>query len=240
MNSPASRAFEIHSLRPLRRKPPSAAARACLQCESVGARPSFAQRIGARRIGCQPGKPALLLAVRAPAAHGIDHQRVVHIDENRDRRVYGGDGFDRKDGVKEGAAGSPVRLGDFDAHDAQREELRHKARSELLRLIHASHMRLNFFLRELADGGEEKLLLLGEVRERGSGAMSRGQAESSLRPRSVSKRTPAPRGANREGSVLRAFARILSSPRRAGDSPGASKRGKRPATPAPFTQPTAG
>ena len=51
------------------------------------------------------------------------HERVLHVDEDADRRVDARELLDGEDGVEEGAAGAAVGLGDLDAHDAEVEQL---------------------------------------------------------------------------------------------------------------------
>ena len=97
-----------------------------LQSEGVGAGGGLAERVGADGVGREPGKKELLLLRRGPAQQGVDAERVLHVDEDADRGVDGGDLFDGEDGLEEGSAGAAVLVGDFDAHQAEVEELRNE------------------------------------------------------------------------------------------------------------------
>ena len=89
--------------------------------ERVAARPGFRQRVGANRSRRQLRQVLRLLRLGTPAQQRIDDERVLHVDEDADRRVDGGQRFDREHRVEEGAAGAAVRVGNLDAHHPQLE-----------------------------------------------------------------------------------------------------------------------
>ena len=109
-----------------------------LQRKSVGARSRFAQRVGADGVRCQPGKIILLLLRRAPVHQRVDDKRVMHINEQRHRRVDLGKRLHGQNGVKECAAAAAEFLGNLNAHQAQRKQLAQERQIHLLIFIHAA------------------------------------------------------------------------------------------------------
>ena len=104
----------------------------------------------------------------------------MHVDQDGDGGIDGGDGFDGQHGIKEGAAGAAHLLGNLDAHQAQFEELGDEAGGELLLVVHGADERGDGFLSEAADGSGEQQLLFRELRERGGVGMSQMQTASGM------------------------------------------------------------
>ena len=66
------------------------------------------------------------LVLVAPAAQGVHGERVVDVDDHGDGGIDRGDFFDGQNRAEECAADAAVLLGDFDAHEAEGEELRQR------------------------------------------------------------------------------------------------------------------
>jgi len=82
-----------------------------LKGESIGARAGLAERIGADGVGIQAWQPTLLLFLRCPAAECVDDEGVVHVDQDRNSGIDGGDGFDSEDRVEKLPAEPPSGSG---------------------------------------------------------------------------------------------------------------------------------
>ena len=123
MKRSASLALVIQSLRPLSDVAVAVVCGARRQRERVAARPGLRQRIGADGARRQPRQVAPLDLVAAPAQQRVDDERVLHVDEDADRRVDARQLLDGEHRVEERAAGAAVALGDLDAHDAELEQL---------------------------------------------------------------------------------------------------------------------
>ena len=116
----------------------------------------------------------LLLGFGAPAEEGVDGEGVLDVDEDADGGVDGGDLFDGEDGAEEGAADAAVLVGDFDAHEAEVEELGDDGGAHLLGFVHLADERCDLVAGELADRLLEELLFGGEGGEREGEVVSGG------------------------------------------------------------------
>jgi hypothetical protein len=108
----------------------------------------------------------LLLRFVAPAEESVDGERVLDVDQDTDGGIDGGDFFDGEDGAEEGTADATVFDGDFDAHEAEVEELGDEFGRHLLGFVHLADQRCDLLAGELADGFLQDLLLRGEGGER--------------------------------------------------------------------------
>ena len=113
------------------------------------------------------GSQCCLLGVGAPAAQRVHNQRIVHIDEDGDGRVDGGDGFDSENGVEESAAGASKDSGISIPMRPSSKSCGDEIGSELLLVVHAAHERLDLFLGELLHRVVEERFFFGELGERG-------------------------------------------------------------------------
>ena len=100
------------------------------------------------------------LVVGAPAQQRVDDQGVLHVDEHADRRVDRGQGFDGQHSVEEAGAGSAMRLGNLDAHDAQLEEPVDEGARHLRLVVHFADKGPDFARRELRGRCPETALRL--------------------------------------------------------------------------------
>ena len=103
---------------------------------------------------------------RGPTQQGIDAKRVLHVDQNADRWVDRGDLFHGKNGLEKGSPGTTVLDGDFDAHQAEIEELRNQLGVKVLLLVHGANQGRDIFLGKLADGGAKELFVFRKQGER--------------------------------------------------------------------------
>ncbi len=104
-----------------------------------------------------------------PTQQGIDAKRVLYVDQHAHRWVDGGDLFHGKNGLEKGSSGTTVLDGDFDAHQAEIEELRNQLGVKVLLFVHGADQGRDIFLRKLADGGAKELFIFRKQGERGSG-----------------------------------------------------------------------
>ena len=146
-----------------------------LQREGIGTGAGFAQRVRTDGVGREPGKKELLLLRRGPTQQGIDAKRVLHVDQDAHRRVDGGDLFHGKNGLEKGSSGTAVLDGDFDAHQAEVEELRNQLGVKVLLFVHGTDQGRDILLRKLADGGAKELFIFRKQGERGSGLRSKNR-----------------------------------------------------------------
>ncbi len=106
---------------------------------------------------------------RGPTQQGVDAKRVLYVDQNADRWVDGGDLFHGKDGLEKGSSGTTVLDGDFDAHQAEIEELRNQLGVKVLLFVHGADQGRDIFLRKLADGRAKELFIFRKQGERRGG-----------------------------------------------------------------------
>ena len=163
-----------------------------LEREGIGAGAGFRERVGAHCVRGQARQPLVFLGVGGPAAQRVIHQRVVHVDEDGNCRIDGGDGLNGEYSVKEAARRAAHGLRDLDAHDAQLKELLNEAGSELLLVVHGAHQRRNCLFGEAADAGCEQRFFFRELRKRRRVGV--GQKICGLRIGSVPKRADSLRG----------------------------------------------
>jgi hypothetical protein len=93
----------------------------------------------------------------------------LHVDQDADRWVDGRDLFDGENGLEKGSRGATVFDGDFDAHQAEVEELRNQLGMEVLLLVHGADQRRDIILRKLADGRAKQLFIFRKQGEGRSG-----------------------------------------------------------------------
>src|SRR3546814_14944109 len=72
--------------------------------------------------------PYTTLFRSGPLEEECVHERVLHIDEDRGRRVDGGELFDREYRHEETTAGASECFGNLDPHETELEELRSEER----------------------------------------------------------------------------------------------------------------
>jgi len=106
---------------------------------------------------------------RAPSQQRIDAQRVLHVDENAYRRVDRGDLFHGQNGFEKSSPGATIFDRDFNAHQAEIEELRNQLRVKVLLLVHGANQGSDIFLGKLADGCTKELFVFRKQGERRSG-----------------------------------------------------------------------
>ena len=106
---------------------------------------------------------ALLLLVVAPAQQRIVDQRVLHVDDDAGRSVHARKFFDGEDGFEELRAASAVLLGNFDAHQAELEEVVDEVFVEDAFLVHLFDQGTDFLVGKLADVVAEKNFVFGEA-----------------------------------------------------------------------------
>jgi hypothetical protein len=135
--------------------------------ERVGAGALLAERVGADPGAAHLRQEAGLLLLVRPAQQGVEHERVLHVDEHRDARIDGRQRLDRQDRVEERAARAAVAVRDLDAHQAQLEEARQDRRIEGPLLVHVGDVAGD----AVAGVGQHRVaehrFFLGEARERG-------------------------------------------------------------------------
>src|SRR6185436_16909430 len=124
------------------------------------------QRVGADRVRRHLWQVALLDLVAAPAQEGVDHERVLHVDQHANRRIDARDRFHREHRMKEAGAAAAVALGDLDAHDAEIEQLADERRRQLGLLVHFAHQRPNLPVGELVHAVAEQPFVFGQGRQR--------------------------------------------------------------------------
>ena len=105
----------------------------------------------------------MLLLCGAPAEERVDAEGVLDVDHHADGGVGLGEGFDGQDGVEEGSAGAAVLLGDFNAHEAEVEELFDEAGVHVGGIVHVADKRGDSVAGEVADGSLEEAFLFGEM-----------------------------------------------------------------------------
>ena len=103
--------------------------------------------------------------VGAPAHHGVDDQRVLHVDEHADRRIDARQRFDREHRVEERAAGAAEAFRHLDAHHAELEQLLDQLRRELRVLVHLARERADFLVGELVNAVAENHFVFGQPRQ---------------------------------------------------------------------------
>ena len=115
------------------------------------------------------GRYFRLISSRAPAHHGVDDERVLHVDEHADRRIDARQRLDREHRMEERAAGAAEALRHLDAHHAELEQLLDQLGRELRVLVHFARERADFPVRELVDAVAKNRFVFGQPRQRGHG-----------------------------------------------------------------------
>ncbi len=118
--------------------------------EGVGAGTGFGERVRADVIAREQGKIPAFLGVVAPAEDGVVDDGVLDIDDDAGGRIDRGQFFDGEDALEEVAALAAELLGDFDAHEAEIEELLEQVRAEFRVLVHLADVRGDLVAGELA------------------------------------------------------------------------------------------
>ena len=103
--------------------------------------------------------------VAVPNERIVD-QRVLHIADDRCRRVDLADLFDRQGHHEQRAAGAAILLGDLDPHQSKLEIFRQQSRIDPACFLHLRHARTHLFLGERRDGVAEHRLFFREERQR--------------------------------------------------------------------------
>jgi hypothetical protein len=114
----------------------SAAITAFLKTGLTGAgspAPTHAARVALRQgeraddVARESGQVAPSLFGAAPTRDGSRHQKVLHVDDDRHRRVHSSEDLDTTDAVEEGALLAAVRSRHLDRHEPCTKELVHEA-----------------------------------------------------------------------------------------------------------------
>jgi len=88
----------------------------------------------------------------------------LHVDQHAHRRIDSRDFFHGQHGFKQRSCSTAVFLWHLDAHQAELVQLLEQAGVELLRLVHLTDQRGDFFARKLANGVAEHLFIGGKLR----------------------------------------------------------------------------
>ena len=137
--------------------------------ERVRTGSGFREGVGTDRAGGQERQVFRLLTLGAPADEGIVHDGVLHIDNDARGGVDSRNFFDGKHALEEITALAAVRLGDFDGHEAEFEELADQILVEDGGMIHFADEGRDAVAGELANRVAEEKFVGVEVGQRGHG-----------------------------------------------------------------------
>ena len=114
MKRSASLPLVIQSFRPFRTNPSPVRGGARRERERVAAGSGLRERVGADAFSRQASEgSAASDLVGAPAQDRVDHERVLNVDEDADRRIDPRELLDRYDRVEEAGAGAAVASREF-------------------------------------------------------------------------------------------------------------------------------
>jgi hypothetical protein len=105
---------------------------------------------------------SLLQLVAAPAHQRVDHQGVLHVDQDADRRIDLRQRLDRQHGVEEARTGAAEGLRDLDRHHAEIEQAIDEGARDAGVLVHLAHQRPNLTIGECEHAVLEQPFVLGE------------------------------------------------------------------------------
>ena len=148
------------------------------ESERIRPRSRLRERVGTDEIGGKPWQVALLGIVGRPLEQQRVHKRILHVHEDRSRCIDGRQLFDREHGHEQAAAGSAVRLGNLDPHEAELEELGNQGGIELRRLLHRLHARADLALGEVSHRALKHPFFFGERGKRVHAFLSDGPSVS--------------------------------------------------------------
>src|SRR5262249_52959667 len=106
-------------------------------------------------------------------------QPVVRRHRQRHARIDARELFDADAVVQRRHPGAAVLLGELDAEQAERGELRHQLAGKVLLLVPLAHVRPHLRLRELADAAPQQILLFGKPEVHQRIRIARGQSVAS-------------------------------------------------------------
>ena len=206
--------------------PPSRRARVRVLPASEPASGSVRPKAASRSPDVSCGQPLLLLLLRAEQVDRLRAERGVRAERDRDRGVDARELLDRDRVGERVGAGAAVLLGERDPHPAELAELPDDLVGEGLRPVELAGDRGDLALGEVADGGAERLVLLGEVEVHGEEVSRRARPgprrARRCRPRRRGRRAPCRRAARCSGSSIFIASTTTSCARASTSSPGAT------------------